>query len=102
MHPIQFPQFVLPTSIDTVVPSTSPQFFLPASMDAEISTYSIYREPAVDIMVSSEFPQYGPYASAQHTSNNNTGTGTPDTFPFHHSTNSFNPNAGAVGIMTTG
>lgn len=58
MHPCTFPQFILPASIDTVVPSTSPQYFLPAAMDGQLLTYSGSENAAVDIMVSSDFPQF--------------------------------------------
>jgi hypothetical protein len=58
MHPCTFPQFILPASIDTVVPSTSPQYFLPAAMDGQLLTYPESENAAVDIMVSSDFPQF--------------------------------------------
>lgn len=58
MHPCTFPQFILPASIDTVVPSTSPQYFLPTAMDGQLLTYSGSENAAVDIMVSSDFPQF--------------------------------------------
>lgn len=67
MHPCVYPQFILPTSIDTVVPSTSPQYFLPTSMNAEGLAYPQYGDPAVDIMVSSNFPHFTPFVSESRT-----------------------------------
>lgn len=64
MHPCAFPQFVPPAYIDTVVPSTSPQYFLPESMSVETMVpYPDFASTAVDIMVSSNFPQFTPFAS---------------------------------------
>lgn len=102
MHPCTFPQFILPTSIDTVIPSTSPQYFFPTSINAEGQAYPDYRYPAVDIVVSSNFPQFTPSVSDAHmhfTTTTGGGLSIPND-TLQNSDNSNNPGANTFGTMT--
>jgi hypothetical protein len=64
VHPSAFPQFILPSSIDTIISSISPQFYLPRSMDVETDMqYPDYFPGTVDTMISLNFPQFTPYAA---------------------------------------